>query len=219
MAEYSEELRERLFRSARGLTCLFWAVLTGAAGFWAQEAAHLQGRALVAVGLLFALPLGAGVAVLGTALAEGRKSAAFAAFVALSVALVALSPFWAFWRMFPGVEYFAWNSIGLYGVWVAWLAGACWMVQRYARDLGDATLAFEARAAMGLTVGSGITAAGALAWAMASREIPWSAGNFLRAGMAVAEAWGAFAGLPFLATAYTLWLGKESGYRRLMETR
>jgi len=216
---YSEELRQRLFLSARGLTCLFWAALAGAAGFWAQEAAHLRGGASLAVGSLFALPLAAGVAILAEALGKGRRSAGFSAFALGSAALVALAPFWGFWRMFPRVAYFAWNAVGLYAAWVLWLTWACWLVQRYARDLGDAALGFEARVAMGLTASSGLAAAAALSWAMRARGIPWSPANFLRTGMAGAEAWGAFAGLPFLAAAYTLWLGKESGYRRLMSTR
>lgn len=215
-AGWSDETRQRLFKSARGLTCLFWTVLTAGAGFWAADAARLRGGALVAVGMLFAIPLLAGMGLLGSAMAGMRRSGGYGLFWALSAALVALSPFGAFWRMHPEVVYFAWNAAALWVAWMAWLSAACWLVHRYAKDLGDATLSFEAALAGVLAPAFGAGEVALLALAMARSGAVWSLGNFLLALGALGGEARLVAGFPFLVAAYTLWLAKESGYRRLM---
>lgn len=215
-ADRPDESRQRLFRSARGLTCLFWTTLTAVAGFWAVDAARLRGGALVGVGMMFAIPLLAGMWMLGGAMAGMRRSGGYGLFWALSAALVALSPFGAFWRMHPGVAYFAWNAAALWAAWMAWLSAACWLARRYAKDLGDATLAFEAGVAVAMVPAFGAGVAVLLGVAVARSGAVWSLDNLLLAlGALTAEA-RLVAGFPFLIAAYTLWLAKESGYRRLM---
>lgn len=215
-AGWSDETRQRLFKSARGLTCLFWTVLTAGAGFWAADAARLRGGALVAVGTLFAIPLAAGAWLLASAMSGMRRSAGFGAFAALSLALAGLSPFAAFWRMHPGTDYFAWNALGLCAAWTAWLSAACWLVRRYAKDLGDATLAFEAAVAGAMIPAFGAGVAVLLSVALRRGGAVWTPRTLLAAFGAMAGHARLVAGFPFLVTAYTLWLAKESGYRRLM---
>lgn len=213
---YSEEKRQRLFRSARGLTCLFWTALTAVAGFWAVDAARLRGGTMVAVGLLFVIPLLAGMWLLGSAMAGMRRSGGYGVFWAISTALIALSPFGTFWRMHPQVAYFAWNAAALWMAWMAWLSASCWLVRRYARDLGDATLAFEAALSGALVPAFGAGVAVLPCVAMARSGAVWSLDNLLLAlGALTAEA-RLVAAFPFLIAAYILWLAKESGYRRLM---
>jgi hypothetical protein len=213
---YSEETRQRLFRSARGLTCLFWTALAAFAGNWAVDAARLRGGAMVAVGMLFAIPLLTGLWLLGGAMAGMRRSGGYGAFWALSLALLGLSPFGAFWRMHPDVVYFSWNAAALWAAWLAWLSAACWLARRYARDLGDKSLAFEAALAGAMVPAFGVGVAVLLGVAMARAGNAWTPQTLLLALGTMTEHSRLVAGFPFLVTAYTLWLAKESGYRRLM---
>lgn len=216
MSEWSNETRQRLFRSARGLTCLCWTALAGMGGALWTEGAALEGWAAVGACCLYALPLAAGLRTLGGAMAGMRRSDGFALFCAVSVALLGLGPFWAFWRARPGSLHFAICAAALWAAWIVWLALACWLTRRYARDLGDRALASEAAVAATLTALFGAGVAGLLAVVMRNQGIPLDVDTFLDALRRLFRAGHLVAFVPFLVAAYTLWLGKEAGYKRLM---
>lgn len=216
MTGWPNDARQRLFRSARGLTCLFWTALAGMAGTLWIEAAALDGWGAVGAGCLYAVPLLAGLWTLGGAMAGMRRSDGYASFAAVSVALLGLGPFWVFWRARPSSLHFAICAAALWAAWIAWLTLACWLTRRYARDLGDRALASEAGVAATLTALFGVGVAGLVAVVMRNQGVPVDLPTFLEALRRLFRAGHLVAFVPFLVAAYTLWLGKEAGYKRLM---
>lgn len=216
MNEGSNETRRRLFRSARGLTCLFWTALAGMAGALWTEGASLSGWASIGAGCLYAVPLAAGLWTLGGAMAGMRRSDGYAVFAAVSVALLGLGPFWGFWRARPDSLHFSVCAAALWATWIVWLTLACWLTRRYARDLGDRALASEAAFAATLTALFGAGVPGLVAVVLRNQCVPLDLPTFLDALRRLFRGGHLVAFVPFLVAAYTLWLGKESGYKRLM---
>ena len=219
MPEWSEETRQRLFQSARGLTCLFWTALFGMAGLVAVEWGDLDGFGALALQCLYALPLAAGLWTLGRAMAGMRRSDGYAVFCAVSAALLGLGPFWTFWRTAPASGYFAGCAAGLLVAWVAWLSLACWLTRRYALDLGDRSLASEAMLAAFLTALFGAGVPGLVAVTLSNQGVSPDAVRVMEGLRRLFGHVRFVAFFPFLLAAYTLWLGKEAGYKRLMGRR
>ncbi|MBR6022029.1 MAG: hypothetical protein IK066_06370 [Kiritimatiellae bacterium] len=219
MPEWSEETRQRLFQSARGLTGLFWTTLAGMGGLMIVGRDRLDGWWALAVGCAYALPLVVGLWTLGRAMAGMRRSDGYALFGAVSVALLGLGPFWTFWRTAPDSGYFAGCAAGWLAAWVVWLSLACWLTRRYAVDLGDRALVSEATMAAGLTALFGAGVAGLVTVTLRNQGVPIETATMLAAARRLFQESRLVVFFPFLLTAYTLWLGKEAGYKRLMGGR
>ena len=210
---------QRFFRSARGLSAFFWATLIALVGNWVAGIAQFSVGAALFLRCLFVVPLLLGLVTMRAAMAGMRESGTFGAFSALTVALAGLSPFWGFWETHPGTGYFAWNAIALCVVWLLWLVMACRLCRRYARDLGTPHLATEAAVASVMVLMVGIGIAGLACFLLIRDARVVTAENLLLVFDEIAVESRFLVSMPFLLTAYTLWLAKEAGFRSLMAPR
>ena len=139
-----ETTRAKLYNTAKGFGCLFWAILLWAAGALCLEKTSLGWKPLQLVSIAYLLPLFEGFMALRDAepLRCRRGLLRFSTFLAITVAY--LTPLAVWWRLAPSIPFLAYNAAAFHLAAVLFLYAQCRLVRQYAAWLPDPILRAEA---------------------------------------------------------------------------
>ncbi len=139
-----DPLRAKLYHTAKGFGCLFWAILLWAAGALCLEKAALGWKALMLISLAYLLPLFEGFMALRDAepLRCRRGLLRFAILLGITVAY--LTPLAVWWRLAPSIPFLAYNALAFHLAACLFLYAQCRLVRQYAAWLPDPVLRSEA---------------------------------------------------------------------------
>jgi hypothetical protein len=139
-----DPLRAKLYHTAQGFGCLFWAILLWAAGALCLEKAALGWKALMLISLAYLLPLFEGFMALRDAepLRCRRTLLRFAILLGITVAY--LTPLAVWWRLAPSIPFLAYNALAFHLAACLFLYAQCRLVPQYAAWLPDPVLRSEA---------------------------------------------------------------------------